>query len=211
MKQYHAKFSEKPQTGFTLIEIMVVLFVIGISVAVVTLNFSGTDPKEALQKKVQRFQIVFDMVSDYAVMNQMQLGLRIEPEQGSYYFMFLNDEDKWRPITTDELFSEYQLEEDYYLELELDNLPWIDEDSLFNSDGLFDEGLSVSEDETEIGEEEEQEPDPPQVFIFSSGEFTPFSLIFKFEPQFGNQDPVYFRVNGADFTPLEVDGPLDFL
>lgn len=183
---------------------------IGVAVSVITLNFSGTSYDKELEKKAQRFQIVFDMVSDYAVLNQMQLGLRVEPEKNLYYFMYLNDEDKWRPISNEKLFAEHQLEEDFELDLELDDLPWVDEDSLFDN-GIFDEELSVSSESTNIGDEEEEEPDPPQVFIFSSGEFTPFSLIFKFEPQFGNEQPVYFKVNGVDFTPLEFVGPLDFL
>ena len=124
--------------------------------------------------------------------------------------MFLNEEDKWRPINADQIFEEHELEEDFYLELALDDLPWVSEDSLF-SDSLFDEELSVSEDSTNIGDEEEVQPEPPQVFIFSSGEFTPFSVTFKFEPQFGDAQPVYYRVNGVDFTPLELEGPLDFL
>lgn len=208
--QNRPSMSGKRTSGFTLIEIMVVLFMIGIAVSIVALNFSGEDYDKQLLNKTKRFQIVFDMASDYAVLNQMQLGLRIEEDKNTYSFMFLNDEDKWRPITNDDLFAEHELEEDFGLELVLDDLPWVDEDSLFDN-GIFDEGLSVSDDGTEIGDEEEQEPDPPQVFIFSSGEFTPFSVTFKFEPQFGDIQPVYFKVNGVDYTPLELEGPLDFL
>lgn len=196
--------------GFSLIEIMVVLLMIGIAVSVVTLNFSGPDLDKQLLKKAQRFQIVFDMASDYAVMNQLQMGLRVEQEKNQYYFMYLNDEDKWRPITNEELFSEHQLDEEYSLELELDDLPWVEDDSLFDND-IFDEQLSVSEEGTNIGDEEEEEPDPPQIFIFSSGEFTPFNLTFKFEPQFGDELPVYFQVKGIDYTPLTLEGPLNFL
>lgn len=202
--------SGKKSAGFTLIEIMVVLFMIGIAVSIVALNFSGEDYDKQLLKKTQRFQIVFDMASDYAVLNQMQLGLRIDQDDSSYSFLFLNDEDKWRPITNDDLFNEHTLDEDFGLELELDDLPWIDEDSLFDN-GIFDEGLSVSDESTDIGDEEEKEPEPPQVFIFSSGEFTPFSVTFKFEPRFGDIQPVYYKVNGVDYTPLELEGPLEFL
>ncbi len=200
----------KNTNGFSLIEVMVVLFMIGLSVAVVVLNYSGNDLDKELQKKARRFQIVFDMASDYAVLNQVQLGLRIEPEKNQYFFMFLNDEDKWRPIQGEDLFAVQEFEQEYSLELELDDLPWVQEDSLFDA-GIFDEELSVSDESTEIGKEEEQEPEPPQVFIFSSGDFTPFSLIFKFEPQFGDAFPVYFRVNGEEYTPLIVEGPLDSL
>lgn len=200
----------KNTNGFSLIEVMVVLFMIGLSVAVVVLNYSDNDLDKELQKKARRFQIVFDMASDYAVLNQVQLGLRIEPEKNQYFFMFLNDEDKWRPIQGEDLFAVQEFEQEYSLELELDDLPWVQEDSLFDA-GIFDEELSVSDESTEIGKEEEQEPEPPQVFIFSSGDFTPFSLIFKFEPQFGDAFPVYFRVNGEEYTPLIVEGPLDSL
>lgn len=196
--------------GFSLIEVMVVLFMIGLSVAVVVLNYSGSDYDKELQKKAQRFQIVFDMASDYAVLNQVQLGLRVEPEKNQYFFMFLNDQDKWRPLQGDDIFAPQEFEEDFSLELELDDLPWVQEDSLFDA-GIFDEELSVSNESTDIGNEEEKEPEPPQVFIFSSGEFTPFSLIFKFEPQFGEAAPVYFRVNGEEYTPLTMEGPLEFL
>ena len=83
------------------------------------------------------------MAADYAVMNQLEMGLRVEPEKNLYFFMFLNEEDKWRPINADQIFEEHELEEDFYLELALDDLPWVSEDSLF-SDSLFDEELSVS-------------------------------------------------------------------
>lgn len=202
--------SRANQSGFSLIEIMVVLLLIGLAMSVVMLSFTGTDYDEILRKKAQRFQVVFDMASDYAVLNQMQIGVRVEPEKRRYFFMYLNDQDKWRPLDGDKIFAEQQLEDEYYLELELDDLPWQEEESLFDS-GIFDETLSVSEDRTNIGEEEEEEPEPPQIFIFSSGEITPFSLTFKFEPDFGNAQPVYYKVNAIDFTPLELDGPLDAL
>ena len=196
--------------GFSLLEIMIVLMIIGITFSVVRLSFSDVDYDKQLLKKAQRFQVVFDMAADYAVMNQLEMGLRVEPEKNLYYFMFLNEQDRWRPINVDPIFEQHELEEDFFLELALDDLPWVSEDSLL-SDSLFDEELSVSEESTNIGNEEEEEPEPPQVFIFSSGEFTPFSVSFKFEPQFGDAQPIYYRVNGVDFTPLQLEGPLDFL
>lgn len=194
--------------GFSLIEIMVVLVIIGTMAMLVVVNFTPAKDDEQLSKEAQRFQQVFDLAVDYAVLNQKQLGLRIEPDNNLYLFLVLDEEQKWQTITSQSLFAARELEQDLGLELQLDGLPWINEDTMFDR-SLFDEGLSVSDDETSIGDEEELAQEPPQVFIFSSGEFTPFSLIFKFEPQFSDADVAYFKVNGIDFPPLELEGPLD--
>ncbi|XOV80162.1 MAG: type II secretion system minor pseudopilin GspH [Aestuariibacter sp.] len=194
--------------GFSLIEIMVVLVIIGTMAMITVVSFTPSSEDDRLEKEARRFQQVFDLAVDFAVLNQQQLGLRIEPEDNQYLFLFLDDEQKWQPITNQQLFTSQTLHEDLGLELQLDGLPWINEDELFDQ-SVFDEELSVSDEETQIGEEEEELQEPPQIFIFSSGEFTPFSLIFKFEPLYGPAEVAYFRVNGVDFPPLELEGPLD--
>ncbi|MEP1448520.1 MAG: type II secretion system minor pseudopilin GspH [Paraglaciecola sp.] len=194
--------------GFSLIEVMVVLFIMGIATSAVVLSYSGESGEDLLKKQTQRLQVVFNMASDYAVLNQKQLGLRVEDKDNIYYFMYLDDEQEWQKIDFDETFNEHQLPEMYSLELSLTDLPWETEESLFSSDG-FDEELSVSNEGVEIGDEEEKKLDPPQVFIFSSGEITPFSITLAYEPSFSNDLPSYYRVDGQDSTPLTVEGPLD--
>ena len=78
-------------TGFTLIEVMVVLFIMGIVASSVVMNFTGHDNADLLKKQAQRFEVVFNMASDFAVLNQKQLGLRIEEKTNSYYFMLLDE------------------------------------------------------------------------------------------------------------------------
>ncbi|WP_339720567.1 type II secretion system minor pseudopilin GspH [uncultured Paraglaciecola sp.] len=196
------------QFGFSLIEVMVVLFIMGMATGAVMLSYSGESGQDLLKKQSQRLQVVFNMASDYAVLNQKQLGLRVESKDNIYYFMYLDEEQEWQKLELDETFSDHQLPEMFSLDLSLTDLPWETEDSLFSSDA-FDEGLSVSEDGVEIGDEEEKKLDPPQVFIFSSGEITPFSVTLAYEPAFSNDLPSYFRVNGQDNTPLTLEGPLD--
>ena len=193
--------------GFTLLEVMVVIFLIGVATSIVLFNAFSASQSDRLKEQVQRLQVVFDMASDFAILNQQQLGLYVDEEAQSYHFALLDDEDQWQPITEQEAFSEFQLPEPFTIELLLDDLPWQSEDSLFDR-GVFDESLSVSEDGVEIGEED-LPPPPPQVLILSSGDITPFSLVFRYEPEFGEEAPVYFRLNGAEATPLERLGPLD--
>ncbi|MBL4632077.1 MAG: type II secretion system minor pseudopilin GspH [Paraglaciecola sp.] len=194
--------------GFTLIEIMVVLLIMGLATGSVMLSYSGESSQDLLKKQSLRLQAVFNMASDYAVLNQRQLGLRVDDEQHSYYFMYLDEQEEWQKLDLDKTFAEHTLPEQFSLDLSLTDLPWETEDSLFSSSS-FDEELSVSSDRVEIGDEEEKKLDPPQIFIFSSGEITPFSLILAYEPEFSNDLPIYFRVNAQDSAPITTEGPLD--
>lgn len=196
--------------GFTLIEVMVVIFIMGIAASAVVLNFSSESPEQALKKQTQRTAVIFNMASDFAVLNQRQLGLRVDQESNSYYFMALNEEQEWVKLDQDKIFEEHTLPESFSLSLSLTDLPWEDDNNLFSNDGL-DEELSLDNDKVEIGQEEEKKLDPPQIFIFSSGEITPFSLALSYEPEFSRDVPVHFRLNGQDSIPLIIEGPLDAL
>lgn len=195
--------------GFTLLEIMLVILIMGLVVSVVMFNTFGQSKLETLEKQAKRFQVVFAMASDFAVLNQQQLGLFVDQEQQTYQFMYLDDEQLWRLMTDDKAFEAYQLAEEFTLSLQLDGLPWLQEDSLFEEG--FDGKLSVSDDEVKIGDDEEKLPPPPQIYILSSGDITPFSMAFSYEPSFGSDEPIYFRVNGEDTPPLVREGPLTSL
>jgi len=194
--------------GFTLLEVMLVLLIMGLATGAVVLSYSGENGQDLLKKQTQRLQVVFNMASDYAVLNQRQLGLRVEDKNNSYYFMYLDEEQEWQKLDIDTTFAEHQLPDLFSLELSLTGLPWETEDNFFSS-GVFDEELSVSNDGVDIGNEEEIKLDPPQIFIFSSGEITPFSITLAYEPAFSNELPTYFRIDGQDSTPLTSEGPLD--
>ena len=206
----HCRLSQKNRlVGFTLIEVMLVLLIMGLAAGAVVMNYSGENAQDRLKKQTQRLQVVFNMAADYAVLNQRQLGLRVEAEDNTYYFMYLDEEQDWQKLELDQTFANHTLPEEFDLALSLTDLPWDTEESLFSDGGIFDEELSVSNDGVEIGDEEEKKLDPPQIFIFSSGEITPFSITLTYEPSFSDDLPVYFRVNGQDSTPLVAEGPLD--
>lgn len=200
----------RKNNGFSLIEILLVLLILGLMTGTVVINFLAPEAKDKLEEQARRFQVIVGMASDFAVLNQLQLGLRIEPDEQKYSFVFLDDQSRWQLLEQQTIFEPFTLPEAFTLELELDNLPWVDEDSLFDTD-LFDddEGFKIERD-IEVGDEPPPLP-PPQILLLSSGEITPFSLIFKFEPNFTSEDPVYFRVNAEDYAPLIIDGPLEFL
>nr|WP_268245069.1 type II secretion system minor pseudopilin GspH [Alteromonas halophila] len=192
--------------GFTLLEVMLVLLLMGLAAGYVVFNAFGTSQSDLLKSQASRLQVLTDMASDYAVLNQLQLGVRIEEQDNTYFFVYLDEDDEWQRIEDEDIYASHTLPEPFTFTLNLDDLPWEQEDRLFDRE-LFDENLSVSEEGVEIGEEEERLP-PPQILIMSSGEITPFTLTFNFEGGF-DDEPVYFVLSNRDMPPLELAGPLE--
>lgn len=197
-----------PMRGFTLLEVMLVLLLMGLAAGYVMFNAFGASQSDLLKAQAKRVQVIVDMASDFAVLNQQQLGLRIEEADREYYFVYLDDEDEWQRLEGEEIYEPHELPEPFSFTLNLDDLPWDVEDRLFDRD-LFDETLSVPDEGVEIGNEEDKKLPPPQILIMSSGEITPFSLTFNYEPDFGGEDPAYFRLMNKDMPPLELEGPLE--
>ncbi|RDV24921.1 type II secretion system protein GspH [Alteromonas aestuariivivens] len=186
---------------------MLVLLLMGLAAGYVVFNAFGVSQVDQLEQQARRLQVIVDMASDYAVLNQRELGLRFEEKDNSYFFVYLDEDDKWQRVE-DELYQAQTLPEPFTFTLNLDDLPWEEEEQLFDRE-LFDENLSVSEDAVEIGNEEDKPIPPPQVLIMSSGEITPFQLIFNYEPGFGDDDPAYFVLSNQDMPPLALEGPLE--
>lgn len=200
--------NHKAVRGFTLLEILLVITIMGLAAGYVVLNFFGVDQSDQLRKEGQRLQVLIDMASDYAVLNQRQLGVRFEPLEHAYYFVFLNEDDKWEKLSDEKLYDEHTLAEPFRFELNLDDLPWDTDDQLFDRD-VFDENFSLDDANTEIGNEEEKKLPPPQVLIMSSGEITPFTLTLSYEPDFSTDEPVYYQLQNQDVPPLLLDGPME--
>ncbi len=84
--------------GFTLLEVMLVLLLMGLAAGYVMFNAFGASKSDLLKSQAQRLQVIVDMASDYAVLNQQQLGIRVEQAENSYYFVYLDDEDEWQRV-----------------------------------------------------------------------------------------------------------------
>ncbi|MAA60644.1 MAG: type II secretion system protein GspH [Pseudomonadales bacterium] len=67
--------------GFTLIEIMVVVTIIGIMTGVIAINVVNQDPQKELNKEAQRFLALIEMAQEEALFSQEEIGI-IVTEQG---------------------------------------------------------------------------------------------------------------------------------
>lgn len=202
---YHLQSQRQSQLGFTLIEVVVVLALIGLILATVRYTvFTGSIEKD-IENEVSRLRVVFNMASDYAVINQLELGLRIDEKEQTYEFVKLDDSEEWVSLDEQKHFTLVTFTDGVSLELALDGLPWQTEETLFDN-RVFDEQLSVSSEGVEIGNEEDIPPPPPQIFILSSGEITPFELTIRYEPQEFDEEEFKYTLQGKDTIPLQFVG-----
>ncbi|WNO59831.1 type II secretion system minor pseudopilin GspH [Rheinheimera sp. MMS21-TC3] len=156
-------------TGFTLLEVMLVLLLIGLLATTVVLNFSGESRAERLDKQSIRFQQLFQFVAETAQLKQQEWGFYTKGER--YGFLYYdNKNQKWLAADEPKSLSQYQLPEDISLQLDLDGFAAVEDNLLRDLEWQIDDD----------NQEDDQQATPvlPQVFILSSGEISPFKLIF---------------------------------
>jgi general secretion pathway protein H len=88
--------------GFTLVEIMVVMVIIGITLGLVSLN-AIPSPRQELQKEAQRLALLLQLARDEAIVRNRLVTFEATPER--YHFLVRN-ETRWDMITGDELLRE---------------------------------------------------------------------------------------------------------
>ncbi len=67
------------QAGFSLIEIMVVIFIIGLSLSVVSLSISRGGPRDDLVDAVEQFMEIAHFAGERAILSGETMGLLFEP------------------------------------------------------------------------------------------------------------------------------------
>jgi len=202
-KQPSVKFRCK---GFTLIEVMVVVALVGIIVTLVQFNFSGKRPDDVLKQESQRFAAIFEVASDYGMLNNIELGLVIKKD--SYQFLGF-DGITWVEIPDQDWLSIVEMPEGIEMSLSLDDLP-IEEPLLFDADTFKEK---AEDDFTLMSDEEKEKQIIPQVYILSGGDISPFSLTFYFNEEailLANDEveDLAYRITGIYSTPLTIEGPV---
>lgn len=142
--------------GFTLLELLVVVFIIGIMAAMFTLSVGvagGTDRE--LRREAERLQTLLTLAAEDANFQARDLGIRLYPQRYEFSVYDLGPllvdrtDDRWSVLKED-LLSTHELPPVFALELEI-------------------EGRSVN---LEGSEKEVEKNYKPQLFIFSSGDFS---------------------------------------
>ena len=144
------------QSGFTLIEMMVVLVIIGIMVTSVVLSIRTDDLGEHMEREMQRIQALLKLAREEAVMQNEDIALKVT--ENAYSFEILGDKG-WEPITGDQVFRQRKVVDGTELALKVDDLE-----------------IKFGQQQEAAGEDKIP---PPRIFILSSGEIMPFELILR--------------------------------
>ncbi|MCC6209094.1 MAG: type II secretion system minor pseudopilin GspH [Gammaproteobacteria bacterium] len=138
--------------GFTLLEILVVVLIIGIVLTFATLTIRD-DIHDRLKTEARRLAALLTLASQETVLQGAEMAVAFSPQ--GYRFQVL-DEEKWVDAE-DPVLRKRELPGDLSLFLEIEGVT-------LAGDG---------EDKTNTDAEE------ARIYLFSSGEMTPFTLTLK--------------------------------
>ena len=150
--------------GFTLIEILVVVTVIGIIVSIGLLSLSVLGDDRQLRVEARRISSLLAAAQDEAVMQGREFGLEVM--QNSYRFVEYDPyQARWLALEIDDIFRARQLPEGLEFDLLLEGKKVL----------LGAEAATIADpDSSNLGSKNKKYA--PHVLIFSSGESTPFQL-----------------------------------
>lgn len=154
--------SERPQQGFTLVEILVVVVIVGILLTVGVLSLSLVSGGQDMREEARRLMTLIRTARDDSMMQGREFGL--EFMNGSYRFVEYDPlANQWSEVPGDRMLRLRELPEELDFELYME-----DRRVLLKDDPA----------RMQAGDEERRRTESysPHVYIFSSGEITPFEL-----------------------------------
>ncbi len=175
---------------------MLVIVIIGYLVSLVRFPSLSPNAYDLVEKESQKLTALINLASEYAVVNNQQLGLAVSDQQ---YAFLIYDGEKWVRITK-RPFDTEPLNENLIITLKLDGLPW-QEKNLLSAVQLIDEETLNAE--TDLSDEEKKLAFP-QVFILSSGEISSFEIELEFPTM---ENDAMFVIQGLFTAPVKFYDP----
>lgn len=103
------------QTGFTLLELLVVLVIVGILLSFAVLSLDLRSEKDIVVEESRRLAALMQLASEEAIVQGRELAMQLDGD--SYRFLLLNNKNKWQVIEKDEVLRERKLPEGLRAEL----------------------------------------------------------------------------------------------
>jgi len=105
--------------GFTLIELMVVILIIGVMATFVTLSIGNRALDDRMENESHRIEELTRLGLEEADLKGIPIGLSFGP--GGYGFLAINDKKLWSPYTGSEILRPRRLSEPFFVQLMVEN------------------------------------------------------------------------------------------
>jgi general secretion pathway protein H len=162
--------------GFSLLELLVVVVIIGILATMMTLSLGVTGGDRDLEQDVKRLRALIALASEDALLQGRELGITFI-EDGYEFALLDPDENRWVRLQADPVLKSRSFDDGIELAIEIEGR----EVRLQTREEFNDQFANV---EAQAGDSEDQDDDDspfrgrnneflPQIFIFSSGEISP--------------------------------------
>lgn len=149
----------QPARGFTLVELLVVLVIIGSLVGLAVLSTGIAGPSRELKNEAERLAGLIGVLVEEAVLDNCEYGLRLE--RGGYQVLRYDEAKlQWLPLGK----ARHRLPDWAALSYELDG------------EALKLGAAAKDEDEQDDKDKAPKNALQPQLLILSSGELSPFRL-----------------------------------
>lgn len=174
--------SSSAHGGFSLLEVLVVVFIIGVLATMFTLSVGVIGGDRQLEKETDRLVALIDLAREEAVIEGREIGLRFFKDRyefSAFYEDFVEyhdeenpDQSEWMLLDAATLLGPRQLPEGLLFELLIDGREIV---------------LQRADTEPTFEPEQDDEEDAPkeiydpQVMVFSSGDMSPFTVLIRRE------------------------------
>lgn len=154
--------NSKEEKGFTLLEIMLVILLIGLVGSIATPYLLSNNSPITLEKQARKLNLQINMAIREALLNGQDIGLQLMTD--SYRFVS-RDKGQWQPITSDR----------YLIPTELDQTEWFFTPGASHWLEALDYERSMPNtllaDDPEPGDYSQ-----PDIYFWSSGEVSPANI-----------------------------------
>lgn len=149
------------ESGFTLLEIMVVIAIVAILTGFVVVNIDLRNTPKTIREQSQRLGLLMQLASDQAIYTKVQFGIRFHPENYEFYFLGADEgsEPAWQ-LLEDERLNFRESNEELEFSVDVAGVP-----------------IVLEELEEELAGLTEEESLRPHILFLSNGEVIPdFSI-----------------------------------